>query len=577
MKRVVLLVVLTAVTVHMSHVSALVPEQVRIDTGLLQGVTGTVQPTVRIFKGIPFAAKPLGENRWRAPMPAAKWDGVFKADAFGPSCIANGGAGGRGRGGAGAPGRGAAPGGAAPGATPAAPAAAAPAAAAPAPQAAAPRPAPRQPPASEDCLTLNVWTNANREGDRRPVMLWVYGGGFTGGSGGMEWYDGEDLAAKGAVIVTFNYRLGAFGFFSHPELAKEAGHAGSGNYGMMDAVAALKWIQKNIRAFGGDPGNVTIAGESAGAIMVGALVGSPQAKGLFHRAISQSGAWMGLQMGRMTAGDQAQGAGAKALETAGIKSIAELRARPLADLPQLPGSGLVIDGYMIPEDLSITFANGKQNDVDVMAGSNKDENTFFGGGRGGGRGGAAAAPAPGAAVEGYTSRARTQYGELADTFLKLYPVTSDADVTAMQALAQNDEINWNMRQFAALQSKKGRKGYAYFFTRVPLRNGQPQANGASHTAEISYMFNHPYSNGPLEWNDVDRKLADMMSTYWVNFMTKGDPNGSGLPTWPQYKDMSKDKVIVLGDTVQLEAAAPADKLAFYNARYVRLMKTPATN
>jgi para-nitrobenzyl esterase len=346
---------------------------------------------------------------------------------------------------------------------------------------------------------------------------------------------------------------------------------------MMDAVAALKWIQKNIRAFGGDPNNVTIAGESAGAIMVGALVGSPQAKGLFHRAISQSGAWMGLQMGRMTAGDQAQGAGAKALETAGIKSIAELRAKPLAELPQLPGSGLVIDGYMIPEDLSITFANGKQNDVDVMAGSNKDENTFFGGGgRGGGRGGAAAAPAPGAAVEAYASRARTQYGELADTFLKLYPATTDADATAMQALAQNDEINWNMRQFAALQSKKGRKGYAYFFTRVPLRNGQPQPNGASHTAEISYMFNHPYANGALEWNDVDRKLADMMSSYWVNFMTKGDPNGSGLPTWPQYKDQSKDRVIVLGDSVQLEGAPPAEKLAFFNARYARLMKTPAS-
>ena len=144
----------------------------------------------------------------------------------------------------------------------------------------------------------------------------------------------------------------------------------------------------------------------------------------------------------------------------------------------------------------------------------------------------------------------------------------------MNAAAQNDEINWNMRQFAALQSKKGKKGYAYFFTRVPLRNGQPQANGASHTAEISYVFNHAYSNGPLEWNDVDKKLGDQMSSYWVNFFTKGDPNGPGLPAWPQYKDMSKDKVIVLGDTVQVEAAPPAEKLAFFNARYARLMKAP---
>jgi len=562
MKRVALLVLLGVVAVCTSRTSALVPEQVRVDTGLLEGVTGTVHPTVRIFKGIPFAAPPLGANRWRAPQAAATWDAVFKADAFGPSCIANGGAGGRGRGAA--PGRGGA---------------AAPARGAAPAQAAAPAQPPRQPPASEDCLTLNVWTGANAASDRRPVMLWVYGGGFTGGSGGLQWYDGEDLAVKGPVIVTFNYRLGGFGFFAHPDLAKEAGHPGSGNYGMMDAIAALQWIQRNIRAFGGDPNNVTVAGESAGAIMVGALVGSPQARGLFHHAIVESGAWMGLQMGRMTSTQQAQENGARALETAGIASIAELRARPLAELPNLPGNGLVIDGHLIPEDLSLTFARGAQNDVDVLAGSNKDESSFFGGGRGGrgGRGGAGAGgdAAAGSAAEAYVARARTQYGDLADTFLKVYSATTDAEVAAMQALVINDEINWNMRQFAAAQSKKGRKGYAYFFTRVPLRNGEPQPNGATHTAEISYVFNHPYSNGPLEWNDVDRRLADQMSSYWVNFMTRGDPNGPGLPAWPQYTDVSKDRVMVLGDTVQPEAAAPAEKLAFFDAVYAQLMNTLA--
>jgi para-nitrobenzyl esterase len=310
--------------------------------------------------------------------------------------------------------------------------------------------------------------------------------------------------------------------------------------------------------------------------MIGAIVGSPEAKGLFNRAIVESGGWMGLQMGRMTTTAQAQGAGAKAMEAAGVKTLAELRAKPLAELPPLGGAGLVIDGYLIPEDLSVTFASGRQNDVDLLAGSNKDENTFFGGGgRGGGRGGAAGAapaPAPGAQVEAYVSQAKQQYGDLADTFLKLYPAATDADVAAARAQAQNDEINWNMRQFAALQSRKGKKGYAYFFTRVPLRNGQPQPNGATHTAEISYVFNHPYSNGTLEWNDVDRKLADQMSSYWVNFATKGDPNGAGLPSWPQMRDISRDRVIVLGDTVQTEASVPAEKLAFFNARYARLMQ-----
>ena len=232
------LVVITAVFVH-----AMVPEQVRIDSGLVAG-TASGQPTVRVFKGIPFAAPPLGENRWKAPQPVAKWDGVRQADAFGAPCAAGAG-GGRGGGG----GRGAA----APGAA----AQAAPAPAAP----------PREPARAEDCLYLNVWTSANSPNDRRPVMVWIYGGGFTGGSGGLAWYDGENLAAKGPVIVTFNYRLGSLGFFSHPELAKESGHNASGNYGMMDALAALQWVKKNISAFGGDPNNVTIAGESAGAIM----------------------------------------------------------------------------------------------------------------------------------------------------------------------------------------------------------------------------------------------------------------------------------------------------------------------
>src|SRR5947207_1591934 len=346
MKRISLLLLFTGVLFVVARPSAMVPDQVRVETGMLAGATGATQPTVRVFKGIPYAAPPLAENRWRAPQPPAKWDGVRNADAFGAPCAA--GAPFAGRGGGGARGaRGDAPG-------------QAPAAAAPS----------REPARSEDCLYLNVWTSASSPNDKRPVMLWIYGGGFTGGSGGMAWYDGENLAAKGPVIVTINYRLGSLGFFAHPDLAKEAGHPGSGNYGMMDAIAALQWVKRNIAAFGGDPNKVTVAGESAGAIMVGALVGSPQAKGLFTRAIAESGGWMGLTMGRMRASTDAEAAGVKAVDALGVKSMAELRAKPLDQLTGLNGSGLVVDGYLIPEDESLTFQAGKQNAVDVLTGSN---------------------------------------------------------------------------------------------------------------------------------------------------------------------------------------------------------------
>lgn len=530
---------------------AAVTDPVKIDTGLVSGAASATAPAVRSYKGIPFAAPPTGENRWRAPQPAAKWDGVRKADAFGAPCLAGpppagrGGGGGRG---AGAP-----------------PAAAPPAAQAP----------PREPARSEDCLYLNVWTSAKTAAEKRPVMVWIYGGGFTGGSGGMAWYDGENLASKGPVIVTLNYRLGAFGFFAHPDLAKEAGHSGSGNYGMMDAIAALQWVKRNIAAFGGDPTNVTVAGESAGAIMVGALVGSPQAKGLFHRAIAESGGWMGLTMGRMRASAEAEAQGARALETMGVKSIAELRSRPLDQLTGLPsGAALLIDGYLIPEDLSITFRNGKQNAVDVLTGSNKDEANFGvcpGAGLNG-RGGGAATTA-----EAFKASAQRKFGDQADAFLKNYAIASDADAARAAHEACADEINWNMRQWAAAQAKQGKKAYTYFFTRIPTVNGQPSPQGATHTAEISYAFNNPKGQANQTWNDVDTKLGDLMSSYWVNFITRGDPNGSGLPPWPAVKDLHTSKVMVLGDTSQAEDAVPVPKLTVFDAAYAKLLSTNATN
>src|SRR5262245_37993782 len=395
MKRLVLIAIAAAFVVSSTQLKAMISSQVRIDSGIVEG-TASGQPSVRVFKGIPFAAPPVGENRWKAPQPVAKWEGVRRADAFGAPCAAGPAGGGRGGG------RGAAPGAAAPGA------------AAPA----APVAPPREPARSEDCLYLNVWTSANSANDRRPVMMWIYGGGFTGGSGGLAWYDGENLASKGPVIVTMNYRLGSLGFFAHPELAKESGHNAAGNYGMMDAIAALQWVKKNISAFGGDPNNVTIAGESAGAIMVGALVGSPVAKGLYHRAIAESGGWMGLTMGRMASGQAAQANGVKTMEALGVKTIAELRAKPMNELTGLSAGGLIIDGYLIPEDVSLTFMNGKQHSVDVLTGSNKDEANF--GVCGGGRGNAAPITA-----ETFKTNAQRRFGEAADEYVKLYGVRSE--------------------------------------------------------------------------------------------------------------------------------------------------------
>jgi para-nitrobenzyl esterase len=411
---------------------------------------------------------------------------------------------------------------------------------------------------------VNVWTSAASASDKRPVMVWIYGGGFTGGAGSEQRYDGERLAAKGPVVVTLNYRLGQFGFFSHPDLANESGHNASGNYGMMDAIAALQWVKRNIAAFGGDPGNVTVFGESAGAIMTSALVGSPQAKGLFHRVITQSGAWMGLQMARMSTRAAQEQAGVKAIADMGVTSLADLRAKSTEDVAaglRVP-AGLVIDGYLIPQDLSLTFTQGRQNEVDVLAGSNANEGTFFQFG----------GPTP---AEAFLTQSRQRFGELADAFLKLYPAGSDAEANTSYLAAYSDETSWNMRQSAAAQAKRGKKSYVYYFTRVPRgADGTPSPRGATHTAEIQYAFNNPTG---LNWDDVDRKLADAMSSYWVNFATKGDPNGPGLPAWPAFKDLSSGRVMVLGDTVQVESAAPAPKLAFFDSAYARLMKQQGTN
>src|SRR5204862_7202997 len=343
------------------------------------------------------------------------------------------------------------------------------------------------------------------------------------------------------------------------------------NYGMMDAIAALQWTKRNIAAFGGDPNNVTVAGESAGAIMVGALVGSPQARGLFKRAIAESGGWMGLTMAKMRTSADAEAAGVKAVDALGVKSLAELRAKPIDQLTGLNGSGLVVDGYVIPEDTSLTFQAGKENQVDVLTGSNKDEANFgICGPNAGlsGRGGA------GMTLDAFKSAAHRKFGEMAAEYLRLYPAATVDEARRAAHEACADEITWNMRQWAAAQEKHGKKGYVYFFSHVQNVNGQPSPAGATHTAEISFAWNNPKGQAAQTWNDVDTKLADQMSSYWVNFIMKGDPNGGALPRWPEFKNMSSP-VMVFADAPQAEPAPPAAKLSFYAAAFQRLLKGTA--
>jgi carboxylesterase type B len=289
---------------------------------------------------------------------------------------------------------------------------------------------------------------------------------------------------------------------------------------------------------------------------------------------------MGLTMARMRSSSEAEAGGAKAVEALGVKTLAELRARPLDQLTGLQSAGLVVDGYTIPEDTSLTFQSGKQNAVDVLTGSNKDEANF---GICGPNAGLAGRGGAGMTLAAFKSGADRKFGELSAEYLKLYPATTDDQARHAAHEACADEITWNMRQWAAAEAKKGKKAYTYFFTRVQTvvvppdrEHGQPSPAGATHTAEISFAWDNPKGQATQMWNDVDIKLADQMSSYWVNFITKGDPNGNGLAKWPEFKELSKSTVMVFGDMPQAEPVAPATKLSFYSAAFQRLLKS-ATN
>ncbi|MGH9145329.1 MAG: carboxylesterase/lipase family protein [Vicinamibacterales bacterium] len=500
-------------------------DPVRIESGALSGASGS-RSGVRVFKGIPFAAPPVGPLRWRAPQPVASWNGVRRADTFGPVCMQPPGVG----------------------------------------RLNVSVDLPDSPAPSEDCLYLNVWTAATSSTERRPVMVWIFGGAYTEGAGSSPHNDGEALARKGVVAVTVNYRLGPFGFLAHPALTTESGRNASGNYAMMDLIAALRWVQKNVGAFGGDASNVTIFGESAGAALAAGLVGSPEATGLFQRAISQSGAWMGLSMAPMPMRVSAEEAGVKGAAALKAESLADLRALSALEVQKgLRGAGMIVDGWIVPEDLSITFAQGRQHAVDVLVGSNKDEGSFL---------------LRGPTAEQWTGRVRSRWGDLADQYLKLYPAGSDAEAARSSEEAFRDEMFWHMRLFAEAQAKRGIKSFLYYFTHEPPTDpGKPNLR-AAHTAEIPYVFNNlapvrvfPDGSSPAlaSASPRDRALADTISSYWVNFARRGDPNGNGLNTWTAFRDKVSSRPMILDDSVDGQRAPDAAKLDLYDAIYAKLL------
>ena len=463
--------------------SAAMQQPVRTEGGLVTGLPGH-NAAVQVFKGIPYAAPPTGNLRWRAPKPAPAWKGVKAAADFSPVCLQ-----------------------------------------APYPQGSIYfRPAE---PMSEDCLYLNVWTGAQAAKERRPVMVWIHGGALTRGSGSVDVYDGEALAAKGVVLVTINYRLGVFGFLAHPELTKESDRNASGNYAFLDQIAALEWVKKNIAAFGGDPKRVTIFGESAGSWSVNYLVATPLAKGLFQRAIGESGG----AFAPMKTLAEAEQMGLK-LGT----SVAELRAKPAEELLKTTSLGTFppnVDGWLLPRDVYTIFAEGKQNDVPVIVGSNANEATTL-----------APWPANGKA-EAFAAQIKHRFGAAAEEALKIYPAENDEQARESHYASFRDfTFGWEMRTWARLQTQTGKsKAYLYYFSRKPP-GPQSERLGAFHAAEIAYVFGN--LTPPRPWDATDRALSDEMMSYWVNFAAKGDPNGGGLPRWAAYEKATDTALGVRG-------------------------------
>ena len=469
-------------------------------------VSGVENNGIQVFKGIPFAAPPVGDLRWKAPQPVTPWDGVKNCVAFGAS-----------------------------------------------PVQAPPVPfmcwseeylIPKEP-IGEDCLYLNVWA-PKKSTTKKAVLVYIYGGGFRTGGAGCAIYDGTAMAKKDIVFVTINYRVGVFGFLAHPELSKESENKTSGNYALLDMIAALKWVHDNIASFGGDPSRVTIAGQSAGAFAVNFLAASPLAKGLIQGAIAESGGSILPSSIRPAMHlPQAEATGVDFAKSLGCNSIADLRKKSANEILNAnPGAiGPFEDGYVVPTSMLQTYLSGKQNDIPTILGWNLDDKMI-------------GKPVP---AKQFEEDIKKQFGANAEKLLAQYPATNDAIAAASQGdLSRDQTFGVQGYTWASIQSEHGKAPiYVYSFNRKLPPSSPANDFGAFHTGEVPYAYNNLHTVNNRPFTKADFELADQMSSYWSNFAKTGNPNGAALLNWPVYTKETKQ--IIQLDTKSQVVRLPTEQ------------------
>ena len=499
--------------------------RVKTDKGEVQGKYSD-NGEIRAFLGIPYAAPPVGPLRWRPPQRAAAWHEVRNAESYGFHCM----------------------------------------------QAAQfPDMVFHDPGPSEDCLTLNVWTpQSATAGGKLPVMVWIYGGGYSAGSTSERRQDGEAFARKGVVLVSMNYRLNIFGFFAHPALAAESPEHAAGNYGLMDQAAALQWVKRNISQFGGDPNNITLFGESAGSFSVSSQMASPMAKDTLAHAIGESGgAFQGESLPSPTLAAAEAKDEAFARDVLGKTSLADLRAMPAADVVKAVEAqrgarfNPDVDGLFLSESVQATFAAGRQAHIPLLAGWNRDEG---------------GPPRSAVTLESYRDSATKTWGPRADDFLKAYPATTDAEAQrAMADLAADRFIAASTWEWIQAQVKTGNAPvYRYRFEHPsPGDRFHPATSGVFHSSEIEYVFGNLDVRPAAPWKAEDYKLSELMQNYWINFAKTGNPNGAGLPEWPAYDSTHNWPVMHLDVSPAATSETDRDRYTFLHTA-VPLPQPPRT-